>query len=162
LKKEIRQLSKGMESNLDGQVRRDKATLLLFIKDLDGKADSQGLIEDEWRIYTYEEKIWQKRCCEKWVFQGDASTCFFHSIANGRKIKCTIFSLEEDGQEISDPEKLREHIHSYYKNLFDTEERGALRLDENFRANCGFLLEEEAETLIEPFLRKKLRQPWMK
>jgi hypothetical protein len=43
------------------------------------------LDDEEWRmsytlerdledIYTYEEKIWQKRCCEKWVLKGDANT----------------------------------------------------------------------------------------
>jgi hypothetical protein len=40
--------------------------------------------------------------------------------------------LEDDGQEIDDPEKLREHIDSYYKNLFGREETRTLRLDENY------------------------------
>jgi hypothetical protein len=40
--------------------------------------------------------------------------------------------LNDDEQEISDPVKLREHIESYYKHLFGKEDRGNLRLEENF------------------------------
>jgi hypothetical protein len=36
----MRQLSKGMGANLDGQIRREKARLLLDIKELDGKVDN--------------------------------------------------------------------------------------------------------------------------
>jgi hypothetical protein len=69
---------------------------------------------------------------EKWILQGDVNTRFFHSLANGRRRKCTIFSLEDEGQEISDPVGIREHIENYYKNLFGSEVRGDMRLEENF------------------------------
>jgi hypothetical protein len=40
IEKVMRQLSKGMGANLDGQIRREKARLLLDIKELDGKVDN--------------------------------------------------------------------------------------------------------------------------
>jgi hypothetical protein len=47
-------------------------------------------------------------------------------------MKCTIFSLETGEGEISDLGKLREHIEGLYKQLFGKEERGAIRLAEDF------------------------------
>jgi hypothetical protein len=76
----MRQQSKGMGANLEGQIKRDKARLLQDIKELDEKADSQGLDSVEWRrwynlereiegIYTYEERIWQKRYSENGYYK---------------------------------------------------------------------------------------------
>jgi hypothetical protein len=108
-------------------------------------------------IYTYKESIWQKRCSERWVLQGDANTGFFHSIANGRRRKCTIHSLEIEEGEISEPENLRKHIEGYYKMLFGIEERGALRLEEKFWETEGSLLEAEAASLVEPFSEQEIK-----
>jgi hypothetical protein len=79
-------------------------------------------------ILTYEENAWQKRSGEKSTLQGDANTCFFHSVATGKRRKCTIFSLENCKGEISDMKDLRRHIEDCYKNLFGSEERFSIRL----------------------------------
>lgn len=47
------------------------------------------------KIYEDEELIWQKRSGEQWLLKGDANIGYFHSIANGRKRKCNIDSLED-------------------------------------------------------------------
>jgi hypothetical protein len=88
---------------------------------------------------------------------GDANIGFFHNIANSRKIKCTIFSMEEDGQEIDEPKKLRVHIDNFYKNLFRRGDRGTLRLDENFLMSGGCLTEEDAKGLTKPFTEKEIK-----
>jgi hypothetical protein len=80
LKNEMRQLCKGMSANLDGQIKRDKTRLLQDIKELDGKVYSQSMGEEEWTrmynlerelegIYTYEERIWSKRCSENGYYK---------------------------------------------------------------------------------------------
>jgi hypothetical protein len=88
LKKGVRQLSKGMGANMDGQMRRDKARLMHEIKDLDVKADGQGLDNSEWKrryslerhleeIYPYEEKIGKKGAVKdgfRWGMQIHASS----------------------------------------------------------------------------------------
>jgi hypothetical protein len=85
LKKEMRRLSKVMGANLDGQIKRDKVRLLQIIKEIDEKVEVVDLDDEEWKmryilerdledIYTYEEKIWQKRYNEKWVLKGVANT----------------------------------------------------------------------------------------
>jgi hypothetical protein len=68
LKKEIRQLSKGMGANLDGEMRRQKAGLISLMEELDKKSKRQELHNEEWRyryklerdleeIFAFEEKI---------------------------------------------------------------------------------------------------------
>jgi hypothetical protein len=74
-----------MGANLDGQIKRDKVRLLQIIKEIDEKVEVVDLDDEEWKmryilerdledIYTYEEKIWQKRYNEKWVLKGVANT----------------------------------------------------------------------------------------
>jgi hypothetical protein len=45
-----------------------------------------------------------------WVLKGDSNSKYFHSKANGRKKKCTIFSLEDGDREIRDKMEIRKHI----------------------------------------------------
>jgi hypothetical protein len=69
LKKELRQLSKGMGANLDGEIKRRAAKILGDIKWLDEKSEAMELDAEGWRlryelereleeIYTYKESIW--------------------------------------------------------------------------------------------------------
>jgi mannosylglycoprotein endo-beta-mannosidase len=46
-------------------------------------------------ILENEEAFWQHRSREQWLLQGDNNTSFFHTIANGRKINRTMFSLKK-------------------------------------------------------------------
>jgi hypothetical protein len=68
MKKELRQQSKGMGANLDGEIKRKTAKVLRDIKWLDDKAEAMDLDESGWRlryelereleeIYTYKESI---------------------------------------------------------------------------------------------------------
>jgi hypothetical protein len=169
MKKGLRQLSKGMGANLDSQIRRNKIRLLQELGDLDRKDEKEGLRDIEWKerykiereldeIHTYEESIWQKRCSERWILQGDANTGFFHGITNGWKRKCSIFSLETDEWEISDPVWLRQHIEGHYKNFFGKEERGVAGLQDDIWENKGALSDWEADFLIEPFSKKEIKE----
>jgi hypothetical protein len=63
-------------------------------------------------IYQFEEIQWQRRGGVKWVLKGDSNNSYFHGVANGRKKKCTIFSLEDEGREIRDPAEIRNHVES--------------------------------------------------
>jgi hypothetical protein len=67
---------------------RRKERLLEEIKDLDVRADSIGLSNDEWArryaiedemifVLACEEMYWQQRGQQRWVMKGDASTEFF-------------------------------------------------------------------------------------
>lgn len=110
VKKYIRTFCKGWGNNLRGHMRREKRELMDEIRMLDAKAETGSLDVVQWgdryakeqaleQIYAFEEMQWQKRGGERWLLQGDANTGFFHNKANGRRKKCTIFSLE-DGDKI--------------------------------------------------------------
>jgi hypothetical protein len=70
------------------------------------------------QILDEEELFWFKRCHETWLLKWDNNTEFFHMIANGRRRKKTIFSLQDGDVTISGTEDLLTHATSYYKSLF--------------------------------------------
>jgi hypothetical protein len=158
-----------MGANLDGEMRRQTIELISLMVEIDKKAERQELHSDEWRyryklerdlekILAFEEKNWQQWCSAKWVLQGDANTRFFHGVANGRRTKCSTFSLETEEGDIYDPIELRKHIEGYYKVLFGSEERGSMRLHEEMWRECGSLSVEEAYSLIKPFSEAKIKK----
>jgi hypothetical protein len=78
-------------------------------------------------------------------------------VANSRRRKCYIFSLETVEGEIYEPSELSKHIEGYYKELFGSEERGSMRLQEDMREGLGSLSEEEAASLVEPFSELEIK-----
>lgn len=87
----------------------------------------------------------------KWILEGDANPGYFHSVANGRRRKCKIEMLETKKGRITEQGELMEHIYSFYKNLFGTEERGKARLTEGVWSNKGSLSDQQMEGLTTPF-----------
>jgi hypothetical protein len=109
---------------------------------LDPKEGAGRLLESEWKercelekkmmqTYAIEEAYWYKRGGEKWILQGDANTAFFHSLANGRRRRKLIVSLEDGENVINGIEDLKNHITSFYKNLFGSEPDHVVHLNED-------------------------------
>jgi hypothetical protein len=48
------------------------------------------------QIYEEEELYWFSRSSEKWLLEGDNNTAYFHRVANGRRMKNTMYSLKKD------------------------------------------------------------------
>jgi hypothetical protein len=65
------------------------------------------------------------------VLKGDNNTAFFHSVANGRRRKTAIISLEDEDDLIEDNEQLKRHINDYYKNFFGKEPVSTMGLKED-------------------------------
>jgi hypothetical protein len=82
-------------------------------------------------------------------------------VANGRKKKCSIFSLEVNGAEIRDLEAIRTHVENFYKDLFGPETEGEIQLGENLWMDEGRLMEEEALDLVRPFTLKEIEDAMM-
>jgi mannosylglycoprotein endo-beta-mannosidase len=148
-------------------MKKRKQDLLLIIKNLDQRADRIGLVDTEWRrryslenelveIYNKEEVMWQTRGGEKWLLEGDANTAYFHGIANGRKRKCQINSLEDDGDIISGTEALQLHITNFYKKLFGSEPQPKISLDADLWDEYSKVSEEDNNYLTKPFTLAEL------
>jgi hypothetical protein len=137
------------------------------MKRMDKMEEEKGFNTTQWQeryevekqleeIYQFEEIQWQRRGGVKWVLKGDSNNSYFHGVANGTKKKCTIFSLEDEDREIRDPAEIRNHVESYYKDLFGAEPEGGVTLGEEFWLEKGRLSDEEAQELIKPFTIKEL------
>lgn len=165
----LRRKMRGWSMNNISNLRRTKEKLLSQIQKIDTEADMRQLNSDEWaqryqledelsKIYLEEEIYWQGRSGEKWLLEGDANTAFFHGIANGRKRKSTILSLEDEGRQIEDPAELKQHIYQYYKNLFGAEVPPKNFLSNDMWTNEGRLTKEESEHITRPFTMVEIEQ----
>lgn len=67
------------------------------------------------KILEDEELFWFKRCHETWLLKGDNNNEYFLRIANGRKRKKTIFSLQDGDAIITGNSNLLAHAIDYYK-----------------------------------------------
>lgn len=64
-------------------------------------------------LLEQEETYWRSRCHEQWLLGGDNNTSYFHKIANGRKRKNTVITLENNGDIIEGNENLLAHATEY-------------------------------------------------
>lgn len=77
-----------------------------------------------WKNFSSIRDVGSKSCCMGTEIQ------FFHRMANGRKRKCTITSLEEDGRVLNTKEELTYHILEYWKSLLRAEELSTVHLSQ--------------------------------
>lgn len=103
-----------------------------------------------------EELLWNKRGEGQWLLEGDRNTEFFHRVANGRRRKCTIVSLEEDGRLITNKDELSDHIVGYYKELFRADTPSNIHLSQGVWEESFSLTNDDKLNLIRPFTRVEL------
>jgi hypothetical protein len=98
---------RGWAKHTTGSCRKEKKMLLSLLDNLDKKAESSHLSDQEINLKHYlkervvsllreEELKWYKRAKVKTLLEGDANTRFFHLVANGKHRKQHIFKLEND------------------------------------------------------------------
>jgi len=80
-------------------------------------------------MFEEEELYWFKRSHGKWLHEGDNNTKYFQRIANGRKRKNTILSLNDGESIITGDDVLLQHATNYYKTLFGPAPGNAFPLD---------------------------------
>ncbi|XP_066396066.1 uncharacterized protein [Miscanthus floridulus] len=169
ISRRLRKYLRGWNGNWGGDMKERKQDLLLLIQDSDKEAERRSFEDREWErrysleeelvdIYNKEEVMWQTRDGERWLLEGDANTTYFHGIANGRKRKCMIRSLEEDEEVLTETESLKIHITNYYKKLFGSEPQSNIRLDPNLWSEDFRITMEENEELTKPFTLKELEE----
>ena len=64
-----------------------------------------------------EELKWYQRAKVKYLLEGDASTKYYHLLANGRHRKTRIFQLEDGNDIISGDAQLKKHITKYISHF---------------------------------------------
>ena len=77
-------------------------------------------------------------------------------MANGKKRKNTIFSMEGEEQEIVDTNKILEHATSYYKTLFGPSENNKFTLDPRGWGGQDCVSHEDNQKLVAPFSQEEI------
>lgn len=165
----LRRFMRGWAKNRMSEWRKERDNLTTEIQKIEEEAEIGQIDPDRWKLrYELEEKLvkiyhdeeiyWQRRSGEKWVNEGDANTTFFHGVANGRKRKTTIVTLDNDGVEISDPQDIKKHIYDFYKSLFGTEQAPKIFLSQEIWSNRGRLEEGDNEQLPKPFSMEEIEE----
>jgi hypothetical protein len=81
---------------------------------------------------------------------------YFIALANQRKRKKCIASLEEDGVTYSDNNSMLTHAMSYYKRLFGKKERSNVNLRDDFWEEDEKVSMEENQILESEFTEEKI------
>jgi hypothetical protein len=129
--------------SLMGEYKKKKVELQNIICTLDTEAEIRDLNETEIECLAHsrvhltkllreeEIKLYQ-RAKTRNVLLGDNNTRYFHLMANGKRRKKRIFSLENGNSKIEGHAKLKSFITQFYKDLFGEPEENSFTLDESF------------------------------
>lgn len=122
LKGKLREWSKSCQGNLKAQ----KSNLLKQLAVLDRVLEVRSLTEGEMvdktslllkyeELLKNEEVAWKQRSRAIWLKEGDRNTKFFHKTANTHKRCNNIDHLTIQGESITDPQRIKNEIVSFYK-----------------------------------------------
>jgi mannosylglycoprotein endo-beta-mannosidase len=165
----LRQHLRGWAKHTAGFYRKEKKTLLALLENLDKKAKSSYLSDQEINLKHYlkerlvcllreEELKWYKRAKIKTLLEGDANTKFFHLVANGKHRKQHIYKLEDDQGVVVGDDRLKSHITNYYKDLFGPPEISEVTLMEDQNLDIPQVSPEENDILISPFTESEVKE----
>ena len=101
--------------------------------------------------------FWRSRTSEKWLLQGDSNTAFFHKVANGRKRKNTMYTLQDGEIQTEGTENLLQHATSSYKNLFGQGEGNLISFAADSWLESEKLSDIDNYCLDAPFLEKEVK-----
>ena len=115
------------------------------------------LITELLKLNEEEEIYWQQRSHDKQLKEGDRNTEYFHRMANGRKRRNLIISMEDEGRTIEGDAELLAHATDYYKNLFGPEIGNSFPLDPALWQEEEKVNMEENDMLPQPFSEEEIR-----
>ena len=164
----LRQYLRGWAKSVSGAYKKEKIAILNKLDELDKKAEITALSEGELDLkhvlnerlaeLLREEKIkWYQRAKVKHLLECDANTKYYHLLANGRHRKTRIFQLEDENNIITGDAQLKEHITSYYKNLFGPSTNSHIMLDESQTDDIPQVSQLENEYLTDTFSQEEVR-----
>ena len=165
----LRQYLRGWAASTAGSYKKEKKTLLALLHDLDKKAETDCLSDQEINLKQYlkerlvtllreEELKWYERAKVKSLLEGDANTRFFHLVANGKHRKQHIYRLEDDQGVVVGDDCLKSHITNYYKSLFGSPEQSEISLMEDQILDIPQVSPEENDILVADFTESEVRE----
>ncbi|XP_073015397.1 uncharacterized protein [Primulina eburnea] len=109
------------------------------------------------KVLEQEELLWYQKSREDWIFLGDRNTKFYHASTTIRKSRNKIEALKTDnGEWITDEEKLKSTIQNYYSTLFQSDHTCNLTSLE--RGVFPPLADSKSRALYAPFSSEEVKQ----
>jgi mannosylglycoprotein endo-beta-mannosidase len=109
-------------------------------------------------LLEQKETYWRSRCHEQCLLKGDNNTNYFHKIANGRKRKNIMITLERNGELIEENENLLNHATEYYTELFGPKTDHDIHIEQSLWDELSHVSDEENHKLCKPFSESKIKE----
>ncbi|XP_062193487.1 uncharacterized protein LOC133896859 [Phragmites australis] len=110
------------------------------------------------QLLREEEIAWFQRSKTKQLFEGDRNSRYFQLIANGKYRKTRIFQIEHDGRTFTRQDEIKEHITSYYRDLFGPPVSNQFLMLENRKVDIPQISDIENDMLVEGFSEKEVKE----
>jgi hypothetical protein len=133
---------KGWSVNVESELRKQKDRLSAEYSRLDIMAEAGDLTNQERerltqincelnKVWSMEETKATQRVREREI-KGDRNTKYFHIVANQRRRKTTMLSLDDHEGTVQSTEEIIKVATKYYKDLLKFEPRPNISIDDNF------------------------------
>jgi hypothetical protein len=164
----LREKAQGCSRNVEAGIKKEKHELKAEYDKLDILSESRTLTPQErehmcsvnaslGKILDMEEVKARQRSRERNIKEGDRNTRFFHAVANQRKRKTSIHSIEGPRGTTDTTEKIIEVATQYYKDLFKFEPRLNMNILDSFFSKGEKLTPEESEILEDRFTEEEIK-----
>lgn len=125
----LRRITEGWSPNIEAELRHLKKDLMDEYDALDIKAETVELSSAEhdrfrairaeiWGIWLKEETKAKQRSRDREIREGERNTAHFQAVANQRRRKTLVHSLQDPNGPTSDSKEMLDIAASIYKNLF--------------------------------------------
>ncbi|GKU86141.1 hypothetical protein SLEP1_g705 [Rubroshorea leprosula] len=162
----LKEFLKGWNKEVFGNMEAQHVQAIKKIEQVDMQNEVVDLEEFEivkrqegffemWDCLRKRELIWKQKSRSKWVREGDANTCFFHRVANGRRAQNSIAGLMCDGVWIEDPDVVKNETVKYFRSLFQGDSWNRPKPD---GIKFQKIFEEKKEWLERPFSVEEIEE----
>lgn len=125
LKVRLKRWNKNVFGNVNSSVTEAEQTLQIIQSQIHTHGHTDELMADEKKAQTTliealhrQEVFWQEKARVSWYLNGDRNTKYFHRVTKIKNKTKVIANIRHNDEIISDPQRISQHVVSYYNNLF--------------------------------------------